>query len=162
MRKMNSAKLKIILSDGLAGNWKKIWTPPPNLGKAQKTSRSWTGSGMRGNRSSIRWKGSVRATNLAAMSSRGAGERRAAGSRRSRWCRPRARWEQWRLEELLLLPVDDVVVLLLLGWIISIIVLLFSCGWWCGRAPSHPPHYWLSSDDILPATKSSNTSYIRA
>ena len=40
-----------------------------SLGKAQNTRRSCTGSGMRGNLSSIRWKGTVLATSLEAMSS---------------------------------------------------------------------------------------------
>ena len=49
-------------------------------GKAQNTNRSWTGSGIRGYRSSIRWKGRVLATNLAAMSRR-LGADRLTGSR---------------------------------------------------------------------------------
>ena len=53
-------------------------------GKAQKTSRSCTGSGIRGYRSSIRWKGRVLATNLAAMSRRLGADRR-TGSRRPWW-----------------------------------------------------------------------------
>ena len=45
-----------------------------SLGKAWNTSRSCTGSGIRGKRSSIRWKGTVLATSLEAMSRRVAGE----------------------------------------------------------------------------------------
>ena len=43
-------------------------------GKAQNTSLSWTGSGIRGNLSSIRWNGTVLATNLEAMSRRVPGD----------------------------------------------------------------------------------------